>query len=224
MPSWKSRIPPLTPRRVLGLSSFFVVALAAALHLALLYAWSRSIAPELEASRFPDQLHHETVTAFPTPSPGWPLLRLPDVSLRAPLADPELDVARACASRCQLALDAGKLTLFDEPLDKPYSELAIQLTPDRDEIGWLRSPWHNWRTIRSLAARVTLPNVLPDTERFIAAGSRGVLTHFHSNDNDRWVVYAYAGRGGASRKLALSGTTRETLLALLATIEFRKAR
>lgn len=214
------KYPPLTPRRVLGLTLFFLPALVLALHLALLAAWRFSIAPELEAARYPEQLHHETITRFP-PAPGhWATLALAELRLRAPLAGASAGAAEACAARCQLPLDAGKLTIFDEGLDKPYAAHAIELTPDRDEIGLWRSPWHNWQTIRALAARATLPNVLPGTERFVTPRARGVVTHFHSNDNDRWVIYAYAARGDASRKLALSGTSRATLLALLASLDF----
>ena len=210
----------MTLRRAAGLAVLFVVGVALVLHLALLTAWHFSIAPDLEQAPFPEELTRNTIARFPNPGSDWAEISANGLQLQAPIVEPADEAIARCARRCQLPLDTGKLTIFAEALGEPYAQHILATSPSRDDIGVLRTPWHNWRTIKALAAHATMPNALPPTERFAAPGSHGVVTHFHSNDIDRWVIYAYAARGSASQKLALSGTSRDVLLALLGSLRF----
>ena len=210
----------MTLRRAAGLAVFFVAGVALVLHLALLTAWHFSIAPGLEQAPFPEELTRNTIARFPSPGSHWARLSMNGLQLQAPILEPADEASARCARLCQLPLETGQLTIFAEALGEPYEQQILETSPSRDDIGVLRTPWHNWRTIKALAVHATMPNALPPNERFAAAGSRGLVTHFHSNDIDRWVIYAYAARGSASQKLALSGTNREVLLTLLGSLRF----
>jgi hypothetical protein len=207
-------------QRAAGLTAFFVVGLATALHLALLAAWRFSIAPDLEQARFPEELSRNTIDLFPSPSADWAELSANGLHLRAPIREPAAAAISRCARRCQLPLAAGKLTIFAEALGETYEEQLLAMSPSREDVALLRAPWRNWRTIRSLAHHANMPNPLPPTERFASPATRGILTYFHSQGVDRWVIYAYAVRGMASQKLALSGASWEVLLTLLGSLRF----
>ena len=210
----------MTLSRAAGLAVFFVAGVALVLHLALLTAWHFSIAPGLELGPFPGELTRNTIDRFPSPGNHWAELSANGLHLRAPIVEPAAEAIARCARRCQIPLETGQLTIFAEMLGEPYEQHVLFVGPSRDDLGLLRTPWHNWRTIKSLAQRVTMPNALPPTERFTGPDSRGLVTYFHSNDIGRWVIYAYAARGMASQKLALSGTSREVLLTLLGSLRF----
>jgi hypothetical protein len=210
----------VTLPRTAGLWVFFGVSLALALHLALLAAWHFSIAPELETGPYPEELTRNTIDRFPQPGVDWAQLNANGLHLRAPIVEPAAAAIARCSRRCQIDLHAGKLTIFAEALGKPYAEQINALSPTRDDIGLLRTPRHNWRVISQLAVHTTMPNPMPLTERFTGPDSRGVVTYFKSNDIERWVIYAYSAHGLGSQKLAVSGASREVLLALLGSLRF----
>jgi hypothetical protein len=210
----------VTLQRAVGLTAFFVVGTAMALHLALLASWRFSIAPDLEHARYPEELSRNTIDDFPIPSADWAELSANGLHLRAPILEPAAAAISRCARRCQLLLASGKLTIFAEALGETYEEQLLAMSPSREDVALLRTPWHNWRTIQSLAHHAHMPNPLPPTERFTSPATRGVLTYFHSQGVDRWVIYAYAARGLASQKLALSGASREVLLTLLGSLRY----
>ena len=192
--------------------------IALALHVALLGAWMLSIEPELAASPRGERLRVDRIEGFPSPPAGWPTLVLGGLRLRAPLDGSVADLEQRCAGGCQLPLQRGTFTLFGERRTESYDQTLLLLAPDRSDVSPWRPPWRNWGAIRALADRISVPNALPPTVRYVAPGSRGVVTYYDNNDVERWVVYAYARHGRASRVIAISKAPRETFRAMLGSV------
>lgn len=194
------------------------VGIALALHVALLSAWALSIEPELAASPHAERLKVDRIEAFPPPPDDWSTLVLAGLRVRAPLSGSVGDLERRCDGGCQLPLRQGTLTLFGERRTESYEHTMRLLAPDRRDVSPWSLPWRNWGAIRALAERVSVPNALPPSVRYTAAGSRGVVTYFDNHDVERWVVYAYARGARASRVIAVSNAARGTFRAILGSV------
>lgn len=147
---------------------------------------------------------------MPPPPASWPELTSGIIALRAPLAAEALPACGRCTTQCRLPLDnRGTLAILDAPPPESYQEALDHFAPDSSDISLWRSVASNWKTIDGLTERVRHEGFLLDSFRFIAPGSRGVVTLFEVEDSRRYVVYAYAVDGNVARVIGVSGLSRE---------------
>jgi hypothetical protein len=195
------------PRRRLALAAAGALLVAAALwHARPVLVWHITVAPELRVSPRADRLHVPTLEDFPEVPADWGRFELAGFSLRAPIREDRAQACAPCAKTCALELSRGRLTLFDSSLPESYDAALAQFAPSADDVSIFRSSANNWRTIESLASRVSVRNDLPETFRFRAAASQGIVSRFESLGKERFVIYAYTLEGRPARVLALSRT------------------
>jgi hypothetical protein len=198
-----------------------LVALAGlALHVRPLAVWRFTVAPKLADEPNSWRLHVDTVDQFPAAPDSWATLTVDDFRLKAPIARDQLTNCEACAARCVLRVDGGKLAVFDRTVSESYSEALDNFAPDVRDLSLLRSAARNWHSIHALVDRVQFASSLPESFRFAAPASRGVVTIHAQRDIPRYVIYAYSPVGRPARVLVLSGLSRDDLHRTLGTLRF----
>ncbi len=192
--------------------------LAAGLHVSPVVFWRFSLEPELARGANADRLRAQTIRDLPRAPADWSTLAVRGVSVRAPIRDDQLAECSTCTGGCALALDEGRLTVFD---DEPWADADVSfdwLAPDSRDVSLWRSAWANWRTIQALTGRTRMPGGMPLTYRFEVDGWHGVVSPFLSRGVQRYVVYAYAPDGAPAPTLGLSRVSEDVLHRVIGSI------
>ena len=156
---------------------------------------------------------------------GWTEIVSGEISLRAPVMVEERGQCSECAIKCRLPLvDGGILAIFDAPPPESYAEALDGFAPDSDDITWLRSVPANWRTIDALTDRVRVRPPPPPSFRYLAEGSRGVVTEFVVAGPPRYVIYAYGDDERPARVIGLTGVSRVRLRTILGELRVEPER
>ncbi|MFQ5418478.1 MAG: hypothetical protein ACE5FL_15735 [Myxococcota bacterium] len=201
---------------LLGLAAFT----AFALHLRPLAVWRFNVAPQLAEEPNALRMNVDTVDEFPAAPADWTTLAVDDFQLKAPIVGDQLVHCTECAAGCALHIDGGKLAVFDRAMAESYREALDRFAPDEDDLSLFRSAARNWRSIHALVGRVHSTSALPESFRFAAPGSHGVVTVHTQHDTQRYVVYAYSPMGRPARVLVLSGLSRRDLHRALGSLAF----
>jgi hypothetical protein len=147
---------------------------------------------------------------------GWTGVVSGEISLRAPVSVEGRGQCAECTVKCRLPLeDGGILAIFDAPPPESYDEVLDRFAPDSDDLTLLRSVPANWRTIDALTDRVRVHPPPPPSFRYLAEGSRGVVTEFVVEGTHRYVIYAYGENEHPARVIGLTGVSRVHLRTIL---------
>ena len=207
-------------RRAIALAAVALVG-AVLWQLRPLILWRLTVRPALARQGDIDRFRIATETRFPVPPADWTHVAVGPLSFRAPLgaevgAHPE--TCASCTDGCVLGLDRGRLTVFTGTAPSDFETARDRLAADPGDLRWFRSRERNWHTLRALADRAQLASPPPETFRFVAAGGKGVVTRFFSEQVERFVLYAWSPRGRPAPVLALSQVDRAVLLGVVGTL------
>lgn len=156
---------------------------------------------------------------------GWSEVVTGELALRAPVAVEQRARCGECAVRCLLRLGGGgTLAILDAPPPESYREALDRFAPDADDLSLLRSVAGNWRTIDALTDRVRARPPPPPSFRYVAEGSRGVVTEFVVGGISRYVIYAYGDDDLPARVIGLTGVSRGRLRAVLGDLRVDRDR
>ena len=156
---------------------------------------------------------------------GWTEVVSGKISLRAPVAFEQRGHCAECAVKCRLYLaGGGTLAIFDAPPPESYGEALDRFAPDAEDLSLTRSVASNWRTIDALTDRVRAVPPPPTSFRYVAEGSRGVVTQFAVAGTPRYVIYAYGDDERPARVIGLTGVSRGHLLAVLGNLRVEPNR
>ncbi len=194
--------------RVLALATG-VAILALAWQVSPVALWHTHFEQELSEIGDGERIHTPMRTRRSAPA-AWAELRVANLSLRIPLGAADHRHCAACDQGCVLPLEGGgTVAVFDAPPPESLGETLDQFAPDAADLSIFRSVARNWQTIDALTDRVRAPGALPTAHRFQSPESRGAVTSFLVDGVARYVVYAYAPGGDATRVLGVTGVSDE---------------
>lgn len=197
-----------------------VAALAAsAAQLRPVLIYHLTLVPDLEDRGIADSIDSPTIDRFDAVPADWPRLAVANFELRAPIveASGEPDACRACGDGCRLRLASGTLGIFDDVPIETLLDAFDRFAPSGADIGPWRSRTRNWATLEALAARSMNPG-LPESFRFRAPDSQGIVTVHSGPRGERFVIYSFGRLGTPTRVIGLSHVSRDTLHRVLGSL------
>jgi hypothetical protein len=205
-------------------AAFALLAGAALLGAALWLArpvliWHLALRPEIERAGRMHRVLVPTLQTLRAPDARWTRLEAGALALRAPLLPGQQDACRLCAQQCVLAVEGGRLTLFDSALPASFDAAVAEFAPSAEDISILRPRAANWRMLEALANRAHVRPDPPEAFRYRTATSEGIVSRFESLGSERFVIYAFSPSGAPMRVVAVSRTGHERLEGILASLE-----
>ena len=191
-----------------------------AIQLRPLLVYHLTVAPDLKKRGLARSLEARVLEQFGAPGADWPRLEAANFELRAPiLTVGTVDDAhcRACTSHCLLRIAGGTLGVFRDSPEESLDDALDRFAPRGSEIRAWQSRARNWSILEALAGRASNPG-LPESFRFNAPRSQGVVTVHAGSQGERFVVYAYSPVGTPTRVIGLASVSRTTLAQVLGTL------
>jgi hypothetical protein len=209
----------LANQRAISLVLVAVLAVLAGLAAQLrpLLIYHLTLVPDLEA-RGLDSIDSPTFDRFASPPDAWPLLVSANFQLRAPiLAMGVGDSCAMCGVKCRLDMGDGTLGVFARAPAESLSDAFDSFAPRSSDMSPWRSRARNWATLEAIAYRSLNPG-LPESFRFRAQNSQGVVTVHSGPLGERFVIYSYGPRGTPTRVIGLTHIPRSTLQQILGSL------
>jgi len=212
----------------LGVRLGLLAALAALVGMAMQFRpvliYHLTLVPELEAMGLAGSIDAPTFDRFDTPPDDWPHLVAANFQLRAPiLGVDDGNPCHACGTECLLKVAGGTLGIFGAPPDENLADALDRFASRGSDIGVWRSRSRNWATLEAVASRSLNPG-LPESFRFRAPGSQGMVTVHDGSNGERFVIYSYGPGGTPTRVIGLALVPRATLMKVLGSLVITDGR
>lgn len=200
-------------------------AIVALWHSSPVLLWHLRLEDQLRSQGNAARQHSPLERPSPGGGIGWTAVVSGEISLRAPVAFEQRGHCAECTVKCLLRLaGGGTLAIFDAPPPESYGEALDRFAPDAEDLSLTRSVASNWRTIDALTDRVRAVPPPPTSFRYVAEGSRGIVTQFNVAGTLRYVIYAYGDDERPARVIGLTGVSQAHLRTILGELRVEPER